>query len=68
MKGDFTEYWTDGLGSQAAFTGRHREVKENLVQTETLWSMLKPDQPAPRAAFEEAWRNIILGTEHTWLI
>lgn len=66
LKGDFTEYWTDGLGSQAAFTGRHREVKENLVQTETLWSMLKPDQPAPRAAFEEAWRNIILGTEHTW--
>lgn len=66
LKGDFTEYWTDGLGSQAAFTGHHREVKENLVQTETLWSMLRPDQSAPRAAFEEAWRNIILGTEHTW--
>ena len=65
-RGDFTEYWTDGLGSKAAFTGHHREVKENLVQTETLWSMLKPETAAPRIAFEEAWRNVILGTEHTW--
>lgn len=64
--GDFTEYWTDGLGSAAAYTGHHREVKEDLIQTETLWSMLKPDQPAPRAEFDEAWRNVILGTEHTW--
>lgn len=66
LKGDFTEYWTDGLGSKAAFTGHHREVKEDLVQTETLWSMLKPETAAPRTAFEEAWRNVILGTEHTW--
>lgn len=66
LRGDFTEYWTDGLGTQAAFTGRHREVKEDLIQTETLWSMLKPNQPAPRTELEEAWRNIIMGTEHTW--
>lgn len=66
LKGDFTEYWTDGLGSKAAFTGHHREVKERLVQTETLRGMLKPDSAAPRAAFEENWRNVILGTEHTW--
>lgn len=64
--GDFTEYWTDGLGSQAKFTGRHREVKENLIQTETLWSMLKPETAAPRDEIEETWRNILLGTEHTW--
>lgn len=65
-KGDFTEYWTDGLGSNAKQTGNHREVKERLVQTETLWSMLNPNKPAPREEFEEAWRRVILGTEHTW--
>lgn len=66
LKGDFTEYWTDGLGSKAAFTGHHREVKERLVQAETLRGMLKPGDPAPRADYEEAWRNVIMGTEHTW--
>ncbi len=66
LRGDFTEFWIDGLGTKAEFSGRHREVKENLVQTETLWSMLRPNQPTPRTDFEEAWRNTLLGTEHTW--
>lgn len=66
LKGDFTECWTDGLGSKAGFTGHHREVKEQLVQTETLWSMLKQGSQEPLPDFEEAWRNVIMGTEHTW--
>lgn len=64
--GDFTEYWTDGLGSEAKHTGRNREVKEELIQTETLWSMLYPGKPAPREQLEDAWHNVLLGTEHTW--
>lgn len=64
--GDFTEYWTDGLGTNAKQTGNHREVKERLVQAETLWSMLHPGKAAPRETFEETWRRVILGTEHTW--
>lgn len=66
LKGDFTEYWTDGLGSNAKYTGMNREVKERLTQTETLWSMLHPDSAAPRAEIQEAWRNVLLSTEHTW--
>lgn len=66
LKGDFTEYWTDGLGSSAQYTGMNREVKERLTQTETLWSMLHPDTDAPRADIQEAWRNVLLSTEHTW--
>lgn len=66
LKGDFTEYWTDGLGSAAAYTGHQREVKEHLVQTETLHSMINFGQPAPRNEIEATWRNIIMGTEHTW--
>jgi alpha-mannosidase len=28
--------------------------------------MLHPGEAAPRSDIEEAWRNIIMGTEHTW--
>lgn len=65
-RGDFTEYWTDGLGSSAKHTGKNREIKETLVQAEILWSLLYPGKPAPRALVNEAWRNILLSTEHTW--
>ncbi len=66
MKGDFTEYWTDGLGSSAQKTGESREVKERLVQGEILWSMLSDNAEEPRDLTSEAWRNMILSTEHTW--
>jgi hypothetical protein len=66
VKGDFTEYWTDGLGTAAGLTALNRNAKERLVQVETLWTMLHPGKPAPRAAFDEAWRFIALGSEHTW--
>ena len=66
LSGDFTEYWTDGLGSSAVHTGKSREVKERLVQAEILWSMLRPGEAAPDSLICEAWRNIILSTEHTW--
>jgi alpha-mannosidase len=64
--GDFTEYWTDGLGTAARQTGMNRFSKERLIQAETMWSMLKPGVPAPVNEFNEAWRNVIMGTEHTW--
>ena len=66
LKGDFTEYWTDGLGTAAKQTGMNRSSKERLIQAETLWSMLNPGKAAPRADFDEAWRDVIMGTEHTW--
>lgn len=66
LSGDYTEYWTDGLGANARYTGMNRIVKERLIQTETLWSMLQPGEAFPRSKMGEAWRNVILGTEHTW--
>ncbi|HCU20574.1 MAG: hypothetical protein A2X04_16685 [Bacteroidetes bacterium GWF2_41_9] len=66
LSGDFTEYWTDGLGTAAKQTAMNRASKERLIQAETLWSMLNPADPAPRSEISEAWRNIIMGTEHTW--
>lgn len=66
LQGDFTEYWTDGLGSSAEKTGESREVKERLVQSEILWSMLRAKEEEPKELIREAWRNMILSTEHTW--
>ncbi|MCU7552241.1 glycoside hydrolase [Chitinophagaceae bacterium LB-8] len=66
LSGDFTEYWTDGLGTAAKQTAMNRNAKERLIQDETLWAMLHQGEPAPRADLKEAWRNVSLGTEHTW--
>ena len=66
VKGDYTEYWTDGLGTAARLTAVNRNAMERLTQAETLWTMLRPGRPAPRAEFDEAWRYSALGSEHTW--
>jgi hypothetical protein len=66
VKGDYTEYWTDGLGTAAGLTALNRNAKERLTQAETLWTMLRPGKPSPRSEFDEAWRYIALGSEHTW--
>ena len=66
VKGDYTEYWTDGLGTAARLTAVNRNAKERLTQAETLWTMLRPGKPSPRDEFNEAWRYIALGSEHTW--
>jgi hypothetical protein len=66
VSGDFTEYWTDGLGTAAGLTAINRNAKEKLVQAEILWTMLRPGKPMAEAEFNEAWRYIALGTEHTW--
>lgn len=67
VTGDYTEYWTDGLGTAAKLTAINRNAREQLAQAETLASMLRhPDQKAMRTAFDEAWRYISLASEHTW--
>jgi len=66
LQGDFTEYWTDGLGTAAKQTSMNRSSKERLIEAETLWTMLHLGAPAPRSNFDAAWRNLIMGDEHTW--
>lgn len=65
-RGDFTEFWSDGLGSSAKMTSMNRVSKERLIQADTLWSMLRPEDAAPRKTFAEIWRRILMGSEHTW--
>jgi len=66
IKGDYTEYWTDGLGSDAHQVGLYRQATENIIQAETAWSMLNYRNPAPRSLVDTAWQNALLGAEHTW--
>jgi len=66
VKGDYTEYWSDNMGVAAKETKMNANAKERLLQAETIRSMLNPGRPAPRAELDEAWRYIILGSEHTY--
>ena len=65
FSGDYTPYWEDGAGSSARETAMNRASGERLVQAETLWAMRNPG-PFPAEAFQEAWRNALLYSEHTW--
>jgi len=64
VKGDFTEFWTNGLGSDARRIGMSRRAKEELVQGETLGILI--NAPVEHNAVDAAWENILLGAEHTW--
>jgi alpha-mannosidase len=66
VRGDFGEYWTDGFGTFARQTRMCMNARERLVQAETVWPMLHAAGPAPRAEFDEAWRNVLMCTEHTF--
>lgn len=63
--GDMTPTWEDGAASTARETAMNRESSTRLAQTEVLWSMVNKESfPAKR--FAEAWKNVVLFSEHTW--
>jgi hypothetical protein len=65
VRGDFTGYWEDGAASTARETAMSRGVAGRLVQAEALWSIRGRDR-FPAAKDEEAWREVVLFSEHTW--
>lgn len=65
FRGDYTPYWEDGAASSARETALNRASAERLVQAETLWSIRNP-APFPAADFQNAWREVLLYSEHTW--
>ena len=66
VRGDFSDYWTDSFGTFARETRLCLNARERLVQAETIWPMLHTGEAAPRTDFEEAWRNVVMCTEHTF--
>ncbi len=65
FSGDYTPYWEDGAASSALETALNRASAERLVQAETIWALRNP-APFPAEAFQDAWRNVLLYSEHTW--
>jgi alpha-mannosidase len=65
FKGDLTPYWEDGAGSSALETKMSRGAAERLSQAATLSAMLAP-QAYKAADFNEAWKSVLLYSEHTW--
>ncbi|MDL2322455.1 discoidin domain-containing protein [Bacteroidales bacterium OttesenSCG-928-A17] len=63
--GDMTPVWEDGAASTARELATNRSTSERLNQTEILWSILNPGQ-FPANDFREAWKNVVLFSEHTW--
>jgi len=73
FKGDLTPYWEDGAASSALETAINRNTAERLVQAETLFAMRSaetmPESDGtayPSESFQDAWRNVLLYSEHTW--
>jgi alpha-mannosidase len=65
FKGDLTPYWEDGAGSSALETGINRQSADRLVQADALFAMSAVGT-YPAAALTDAWRNVLLFSEHTW--
>ncbi len=65
FKGDYTEYWTDGVGSAAKETAINRNTSSKLQQAEAIWA-IRNKSAYPSGKFEDAWKNILLFSEHTW--
>ncbi len=67
IRGDFSPYWEDGAASTARETALNRNLSERLLQLETLYSLLVPEEFIKKSAdFYEAWRQVVLFHEHTW--
>jgi len=65
FKGDLTPYWEDGAGSSALETAMNRNTADRLVQAQALFA-ISSFGSYPAAAFGDAWRNVLLYSEHTW--
>lgn len=65
VRGDLTPYWEDGAGSSALQTAQNRNASDRLTSAAAAFAMFKAGA-YPRADFDEAWRNILLYSEHTW--
>ena len=64
--GDMTPTWEDGAASTARETAMNRESAARLAQAQVLWTMLKGEKEFPAEDFRQAWKNVVLFSEHTW--
>ena len=63
-RGDLTPYWEDGAASSALETALNRNAADRL-NAALAFSAIQPSGYVP-AAYEAAWRDVLLYSEHTW--
>ncbi len=68
-KGDMGPYWEDGAGTDAYFTAVDRQNQNRALSADILSTVsqgVNPGMHPPKAELDDAWRNIVLYSEHTW--
>jgi hypothetical protein len=65
LQGDLTPYWEDGAASSALETAINRNAADRLTQAATLFALRRP-HAYNADAFNDAWRDVLLFSEHTW--
>ncbi|HEY9260626.1 glycoside hydrolase family 38 C-terminal domain-containing protein [Chitinophaga sp.] len=65
IAGDYTEYWTDGIGSAARETAINRHASDRLQQAGAIWA-LRNKAGYPADSFHKIWTDLIMFNEHTW--
>ncbi len=69
FKGDWTDWWSDGIASNAYAMGLNRTTHNILRAAETLLSIIEmnyKDQTYPKEILDSARENMVLFDEHTW--
>ncbi|MGH9343701.1 MAG: glycosyl hydrolase-related protein, partial [Terriglobia bacterium] len=68
-KGDMGPFWEDGVGADALYTAEDRG-NQNLALSagvvSTVTHEVDPNLHAPAGELDDAWRDIVLYSEHTW--
>ena len=64
-RGDLTPYWEDGAASSALETRLSRNAADRLNQATALCAIDSPRSYVP-SAYDNAWRDVLLYSEHTW--
>ena len=65
FRGDLTPYWEDGAASSAQETRLSRLAADRLSQAAALCTIDAPTSYVS-SAYEAAWRDVLLYSEHTW--
>lgn len=64
-RGDLTPYWEDGAASSALETRLSRGAADRISEAFALSAIKRSSTYVP-AAYDAAWRDVLLYSEHTW--
>jgi hypothetical protein len=70
FRGDWTDWWADGIGSAANLLGKNRASQANIRTAQTLNAIATalgdPADPSVPAEIKTAYQEMALFDEHTW--